>query len=87
MDRTHSGTTRRQEPFEATVKIRYGHPGAEATVTPLPNDRAEVRLHAPQRAVTPGQAAVFYDGDRVAGGGWICRHGTVGAASPALAGV
>ena len=57
-----------------TVKIRYGHPGATATVTPLPGERAEVRLHTPQRAVTPGQAAVFYDGDRVAGGGWICRR-------------
>jgi tRNA-specific 2-thiouridylase len=58
---------------ELTVKIRYGHPGAAATVTPLDADRAHVRLHTPQRAVTPGQAAVFYDGDRVAGGGWICR--------------
>ena len=58
---------------EWTVKIRYGHAGAAATVRALPGDRAEVRLHAPQRAVTPGQAAVFYDGDRVAGGGWICR--------------
>jgi tRNA-uridine 2-sulfurtransferase len=60
-------------PVELIVKIRYGHAGALATVTPLPGERAEVRLHTPQRAVTPGQAAVFYDGDRVAGGGWICR--------------
>jgi tRNA-specific 2-thiouridylase len=61
-------------PAEFTVKIRYGHAGAAATVTPLGGDRAQVRLHLPQRAVTPGQAAVFYDGDRVAGGGWICRR-------------
>jgi len=61
-------------PAEYTVKIRYGHPGASATVTPLEADRAHVRLHIPQRAVTPGQAAVFYDGDRVAGGGWIGRR-------------
>jgi len=58
---------------ELTVKIRYGHPGAAATVTPLVGDRAHVQLHIPQRAITPGQAAVLYDGDRVAGGGWICR--------------
>jgi len=59
--------------FEATVKIRYNHPGTIATITPLENDRAHVRLHDPQRAVTPGQAAVVYDGDVVLGGGWICR--------------
>ena len=59
--------------FEATVKIRYSHPGTPATVTLLENDRARIRLHEPQRAVTPGQAAVIYDGDVVLGGGWICR--------------
>jgi tRNA-specific 2-thiouridylase len=59
--------------FEATVKIRYNHPGTVATVTPLANNRARVRLDEPQRAVTPGQAAVIYDGDVVVGGGWICR--------------
>jgi tRNA-specific 2-thiouridylase len=61
-------------PIEATVKIRYNHPGTPATVTPSENDRASVRLHEPQRAVTPGQAAVVYDGDVVLGGGWICRR-------------
>jgi tRNA-specific 2-thiouridylase len=60
--------------FEYTVKIRYSHPGARATVTPLENNRARIRLHEPQRAVTPGQAAVIYDGDVVLGGGWICRR-------------
>jgi tRNA-specific 2-thiouridylase len=59
--------------IEATVKIRYSHPGTAATLTPLENGRAHIRLHEPQRAVTPGQAAVFYDGDLVLGGGWICR--------------
>ena len=59
--------------IEGTVKIRYSHPGAGATLTPLENGRAHIRLHEPQRAVTPGQAAVFYDGDIVLGGGWICR--------------
>lgn len=61
------------EPFDATVKIRYAHPGASATVFPGENGTARVRLHAPQRAVTPGQAAVCYRGDEVLGGGWICR--------------
>ncbi len=60
--------------FEALVKIRYNHPGTPATVALLENDRAHVRLHEPQRAVTPGQAAVIYGGQVVLGGGWICRR-------------
>ena len=60
--------------FEVTVKIRYGHPGATATVFPGENGTARVRLHTPQRAVTPGQAAVCYRGDEVLGGGWITRQ-------------
>jgi len=60
-------------PLEATVKIRYNHPGTPANVTPLENNRACIRLHEAQRAVTPGQAAVIYGGDLVLGGGWICR--------------
>jgi tRNA-specific 2-thiouridylase len=63
----------RHSPFEATVKIRYSHPGTRATLTQLEDGRVHVRLHDPQRAVTAGQAAVFYDGDIVLGGGWICR--------------
>jgi tRNA-specific 2-thiouridylase len=62
---------------ELTVKIRYSHPGTRATLTPLENGKTRVVLHEPQRAVTPGQAAVCYDGDRVVGGGWICRHGAM----------
>ena len=65
--------TDRSRPFDATVKIRYNHPGALASVTPLEPNRACIRLQEPQRAVTPGQAAVFYDRDVVLGGGWICR--------------
>ncbi len=68
-------------PFEATVKIRYAHPGVAATIEPE-GQRARVRLHAPQRAITPGQAAVCYRGDVVLGGGWICRQA---ALVPALA--
>ena len=61
------------ENVELAVKVRYSHPGTRAKVTPLENHRARIRLHEPQRAVTPGQAAVIYDGDVVVGGGWICR--------------
>jgi tRNA-specific 2-thiouridylase len=62
-----------EEITAAMVKIRYNHPGTLASVTPLKDGRARIRLHEPQRAVTPGQAAVIYDGDVVLGGGWICR--------------
>lgn len=61
------------ESFECIVKIRYAHPGARATVIPGPDNRARVQLHVPQKAVTPGQAAVCYAGDVVLGGGWIAR--------------
>ena len=53
------------EPFDATVKIRYAHPGAAATVYPGADGTARVRLDKAQRAVTPGQAAVCYRGDEV----------------------
>src|SRR6266478_2118068 len=67
---------RSSEVADVTIKIRYSHPGTPATLTPLENGRARIRLREPQRAVTPGQAAVFYDGDLVLGGGWICRRTT-----------
>lgn len=59
--------------LEVTAKIRYNHPGTPATVTRQPGERARVKLHVPQRAITPGQAAVFYQDDLVVGGGWIAR--------------
>jgi tRNA-specific 2-thiouridylase len=58
-------------PLACQVKIRYRHKAAPATVTSLPNSQARVEFEAPQSAVTPGQAAVFYQGSRVLGGGWI----------------
>lgn len=64
-------------PFEATVKIRYSNPGAAATVYPGESGTARVKLHTPQRAITPGQAAVCYRGDEVLGGGWIDRQKAV----------
>jgi tRNA-specific 2-thiouridylase len=57
--------------FEASVKIRYNHPGTAATITPRQGARASVKLRSPQRAITPGQAAVCYQEDLVVGGGWI----------------
>jgi tRNA-specific 2-thiouridylase len=57
--------------FGASVRIRYRHEGAPARVTPLPDGSAELAFEAPVRALTPGQAAVFYAGDQVLGGGWI----------------
>ena len=59
--------------LRVTVKIRYNHPGAYATVSPQPGSRATIKLDTPQRAITPGQAAVFYQDDLVVGGGWILR--------------
>ena len=61
-------------PIEVTAKIRYNHPGTPATVTPSGNGAAKVKLHTPQRAITPGQAAVFYQDDLVVGGGWIATR-------------
>jgi len=61
------------EPIEVTAKIRYNHPGTPATVTPTGNGSVKVKLHSAQRAITPGQAAVFYQDDLVLGGGWIAQ--------------
>ena len=58
-------------PVRANVKIRHKHVPAEATVTPLDASHARIAFDAPQRAITSGQGAVFYDGERVLGGGWI----------------
>ncbi|MEK7683916.1 MAG: tRNA 2-thiouridine(34) synthase MnmA [Verrucomicrobiota bacterium] len=59
--------------LEVTAKIRYNHPGVAATVTPQAGGGAKVKLHTPQRAITPGQACVFYQDDLVVGGGWIMK--------------
>ena len=61
------------EPVRAEVRVRYRHTAAPATVTSLPDARARVVFDESQRAITPGQATVFYRGDEVIGGGWIVR--------------
>ncbi|HEX3320749.1 MAG TPA: tRNA 2-thiouridine(34) synthase MnmA [Terriglobales bacterium] len=58
-------------PLRVLVKIRHRHAGAMATIEATNNDEILVTFDEPQRAITPGQAAVFYDGDVVVGGGWI----------------
>lgn len=55
------------------VKVRSTRPAVAATVLGRPDRRAEVVLNEPEAAVAPGQACVFYDGERMLGGGWICR--------------
>ena len=57
--------------FDAIVQIRYNHAGAPARVTVTSPDTFEVEFAQPVPAITPGQAAVVYDGDRMLGGGWI----------------
>ena len=59
------------EPMRVTVKVRHRHEPAAATLEQISSDSVRVTFDEPQRAITPGQAAVFYDGDVVVGGGWI----------------
>jgi tRNA-specific 2-thiouridylase len=60
-----------REPMRVSVKIRHRHEPAQALIEKSDNDEILVTFDEPQRAITPGQAAVFYDGDTVVGGGWI----------------
>ena len=58
-------------PMRVKAKIRHRHEPAPATLEPCGTDEVIATFDEPQRAVTPGQSAVFYDGDEVVGGGWI----------------
>ncbi len=58
--------------FKCLAQIRYRSRPAAATVSPDASGGVAVKFEEPQRAVTPGQAVVFYDGDMLLGGGWIC---------------
>jgi tRNA-specific 2-thiouridylase len=66
---------RLEEPIKVQVKIRYNDPGHSATVFQISAKEAKVQFDEPHGAVTPGQAAVFYDNDIVIGGGWITGNG------------
>ena len=70
------------EGTRAEVKIRYHHAAAPATLHPREDGSVEVRFDEPQTAVTPGQLAVFYDGDRVLGGASITHPLRVGTRGP-----
>ncbi len=58
-------------PMRVKIKIRHRHEPAWATLEPAGAEEVMATFDEPQRAVTPGQSAVFYDGDEVVGGGWI----------------
>ena len=58
-------------PLSVTAKTRYSQVETPAVVTPLEGGRVRVEFDVPQRAITPGQAVVFYDGERVVGGATI----------------
>jgi len=64
-------TAELREPMRVAVKIRHKHQPAPAIIESAGPDEVRVTFDEPQRALTPGQAAVFYDGDIVVGGGWI----------------
>jgi len=61
------------DPVRAEVRVRYRHTAAPATITPKPDNHVQVKFDEPQRAISPGQATVFYRGDEVVGGGWIVK--------------
>ena len=69
--------------FECRVKVRSMRPPVAATVTPLAGGAARVALAAPEDAIAPGQACVFYEahGSRVLGGGWIASAEAVQTAA------
>lgn len=60
-----------EEPIKVKVKVRYKHGPYDAEIIPISKNRCRIVFDKPQRAITPGQAAVFYDGDVVVGGGTI----------------
>ncbi len=63
-----------EEPMRVYAKIRSRHKEASATIAPVEDGSVEVMFDSPQPAITPGQACVFYQSEKVVGGGWITRN-------------
>lgn len=61
------------EEVRGEVRVRYRHTAAPATIRPIQAGRVHIKFDEPQRAITPGQATVFYRGNEVLGGGWIVK--------------
>ena len=61
-----------REPMRVKAKIRHRHEAADAVIEKSDDEEVLVTFDQPQRAITPGQAVVFYSGDAVVGGAWIC---------------
>ena len=60
-----------REPMRVLAKIRHRHEPAPASIRPLSDSQIQIDFDEPQRAITPGQAAIFFQGDNVVGGGWL----------------
>jgi tRNA-specific 2-thiouridylase len=73
IDGLHDSDADANAPLRVTAKIRHRHEPAPAVLENAPNGEVRVTFDQPQRAITPGQAVVFYDGDIVVGGGWIAE--------------
>jgi tRNA-specific 2-thiouridylase len=69
-------------PITIDCKVRYATPPSPATTTPITGESLTIQFHKPQRALSPGQSAVFYDGDRVLGGGIIDAIETKSSSGP-----
>ncbi len=70
---TEAGGLASKEGLAVIAKVRYRHPGVESIVISIDGGRARVIFKTPEKAITPGQAVVFYRGEEVLGGGWIER--------------
>jgi tRNA-uridine 2-sulfurtransferase len=73
VDGLHDSGTNANTPMRVSAKIRHRHEPAPAVLENAPNGEVRITFDEPQRAITPGQAVVFYDGDLVVGGGWIAE--------------
>jgi tRNA-specific 2-thiouridylase len=87
IDGLHDGGASANTPLRVTAKIRHRHEPAPALLETAPNGEVRVTFDQPQRAITPGQAVVFYQDDLVVGGGWIAETVKFSAGSRGGAGL